>query len=175
MFSRRNFLGGVLAGTATTAVVGSQRADDAPGGLGPDEPATTTPTATTGPSPWWLLAPLTPGAVVGRGWRVDTLSGVTKGAAVLSLAHDDGRVARVHVCAHDGAPRGVAHTALFDLILMDGGDGKRQTEEDIGCVVISLAGVIRNNELAEDGDLGPLARLMTHPDRVATYGPETLN
>lgn len=167
MFSRRNFLGGALAGTAAS-VVGAGVSRSEP-------PVVTGPPTATGPAPWWLLAPLAAGATVGRGWRVDSLSGVVQGAAVLTLAHDDGRAARVHVCAHDGAPRGVAHTALFDLILMDGGDGKRQTDEDIGCVVLGLAKAVRENELAEDGDLGPLARLMTHPDRVATFGPDTLN
>ena len=166
MFSRRNFLGRVLAGAATSAVVGSEL---------PAQAAVARLRTPAGPSPWWLLAPLTAGAAVGRGWRIEAMTGVSQGATVVALAHADGRVARVHVCAHDGAPRGVGHTALFDLILMDGGDGKRQTDEDIGCVVLGLASVIRTNELAKDADLRALARLMTHPDRVATFGPDALN
>jgi hypothetical protein len=166
MFSRRNFLSRMLAGAATSAVVGSEL---------PAHAAVAGSPTPAGPSPWWLLAPLTAGAPVGLGWRVEAMTGVSQGAAVIALAHSDGRVSRVHVCAHDGAPRGVGHTALFDLILMDGGDGKRQTDEDIGRVVLGLASVIRTNELAQDADLRPLARLMTHPDRVATFGPDTLN
>lgn len=125
----------------------------------------------------WLLAPLQAGQSVGLGWRLHSLSPVERGAVVITLRHARHTEAapvegRVHLCAHHGAPRGLAHTALFDLVLMDGGQGARPTDEALGRVVLTLAAKVRTNELS--GDLGSVARLLTHAERVALYGPESL-
>lgn len=125
-------------------------------------------------APWWLLSPVQQGSAVGLGWRVAGLSTVSRGAAVLSLAHRDGREASVHLCAHHGSPRGLAHSALFDLILMDGGQGDQSTPEDLGRALVNLAARIRGNEVSDKADLRPLAHMMTHAERVALYGAETL-
>jgi len=125
-------------------------------------------------APWWLLAPLADGGPVGLGWRLAALSDIDRGAVVLSLAHRDGRTARVHLCAHAGSPRGLAHSALLDLILMDGGQGDQQTDEDLGRTLLNLAARIRTNEISDKADLRPLAHMMTHAERVELYGAETL-
>ena len=67
----------------------------------------------------------------------------------------------------------MGHTELLDLILMDGGAGASPTEESIGRVVRAIAEVVRRNELREGAE-DELARLMTHGERVETFGPETL-
>jgi hypothetical protein len=120
------------------------------------------------------MAPFAPGSALGLGWHVHSFGAVDRGAAVLTLMNQDGGVARVHICAHEGQPRGLAHTRLLDLILMDGGDGARATDETVGRVLLGLAAKMGDNELEPSGDLHPLACMMTHGDRVVHFGPETL-
>ncbi|HMV66164.1 MAG TPA: hypothetical protein PKA64_04895 [Myxococcota bacterium] len=127
-----------------------------------------------GPAPWWLLAPIGVGTPLKYGWYVEGLSPVERGASVLTLAHTNGRKARVHLCGHSGRPRGVAHTSLVDLVLMDGGSGSFRTDEKLGRVVLGLAERMRRNEVSPAGDLAPVARMMSHDDRVAVFGPENL-
>jgi hypothetical protein len=127
-----------------------------------------------GEAPTWLFAPFHEGSALALGWRMGALSPVSRGAAVLELVHTSGRAARVHLCAHDGQPKGVAHTALLDLVLMDGRAGEGVTDEDLGRVLLGLAAHVRTNELSADGDLAPLARMTTHGARVMRYGPHTL-
>ena len=125
--------------------------------------------------PWWLLAPLEAGTRIGREWRVADLSAIAQGATILSLAHRDGRTARVHICARRGQPRGLAHTGLFDLVLMDGGQGDLPTDESLGRVLKQVARRIRRNELlVDDEGLRSVVRLQSHPDREAQYGPQAL-
>lgn len=138
------------------------------------EAITALTTSGSSDAPWWLLSPLQVGSAVGLGWSVVALSPVSRGASVLSLSHRDGRQAQVHLCAHAGHPRGLAHSALLDLILMDGGQGDRRTDEDLGRALLSLADRIRRNEVSEAADLRPLAHLMSHAERVSLYGAEGL-
>ena len=125
-------------------------------------------------SPWWILRPLSVGSRLGKGWQIGALSNVQDGAAILTLAHPDGRQVDLHICARTGRASGLAHTALFDLVSMDGRAGSDPTPEDLGRVVKGLARRIRQNELAHAGDLKPFAHLMSHTDRLALYGPERL-
>ena len=125
-------------------------------------------------APWWLLAPLGKGSAVGRGWVVESLSPVERGAAVLQLAHHGGEIARVHVCAHSGAPRGLASTVLFDLVLMDGGQGDLRTPEGLGRALLGVAARIRRNEVLGESDLDSVARMLTHGERKELFGPESL-
>jgi hypothetical protein len=125
-------------------------------------------------SPWWLLAPLQAGSPVGKGWTLTSLGAVERGAAVITLAHADGREARVHLCARVGRARGLAHTALFDLVLMDGRHGDAPTDEGLGRALIGLAGRVHRNELSTSADLGDVARLLPHRDRVSLYGAASL-
>ena len=125
--------------------------------------------------PWWLLAPLETGTRIGSEWRIAGLSPITQGATILSLVHRDQRTARVHICARRGQARGLAHTGLFDLVLMDGGQGDRPTDESLGRVLKQVARHIRHNELLVDDDgLRSVVRLQSHPDREARYGPQAL-
>jgi hypothetical protein len=173
MDSRRSVLKKLLVGTATAAAVpGSASAalgaaaQSVPGRAGLSLPA--------GPAPWWLLAPFGMGSPLKFGWYVADLSSVERGAAVLTLAHSSGRRAQVHLCAHNGRPQGMTHSKLIDFVLMDGGSGSFRTDEKLGRVVLGLAEAVRRNELDPQGDLWPLAKMMTHDDRVTSYGAETL-
>ena len=138
-----------------------------PGEANPDE-------GITAPAPWWLFAPLQAGSALGAGWSLANLSEVRRGACVLELVHETGDVARVHVCGHDGRPKGLAHGHMVDLVLMDGGNGDKPTDEQLGRVLLGIAVRVRLNEGSPEGDLAPLAAMMSHPDRVARYGAHSL-
>ena len=174
MDSRRGVLKKLLVGTATAAAVpgtASAALDSVQGSMLGTVAGAVLP---NGPAPWWLIAPVALGTPLKYGWYVEELSAVERGASVLTLAHTNGRKARVHLCAHNGRPRGVAHTALVDLVLMDGGSGSFRTDEKLGRVVLGLAERMRRNELNPSGDLAPVARMMTHDQRVDAFGPESL-
>lgn len=158
----------LLAGTAAAAAV--------PGTAGAAVEAVQAVgvTPTSGPAPWWLFAPIGLGTPLKYGWYVADLSKVERGAAVLTLAHASGKKARVHLCAHDGAPRGLTHTRLVDFVLMDGGSGSFRTDEKLGRVVLGLAERVRRNETRPDGDLWPIARMMSHDDRMDAFGADSL-
>lgn len=180
MTTRRDVLKKLAVGTASAATVaGAGRA--AADALAPElvelgdaAAALLSQGFPQGPAPWWLLHPIGVGTVLGYGWYVVDLSGVAAGAAVLTVGHSTGRKVRVHLCAHDGRPKGVAHTRLVDLVLMDGSTGSQRTDERLGRVILGLAERIRRNEANPQGDLVPVARMMTHEARVGTFGPDTL-
>lgn len=178
MDSRRSVLKKLLAGTAAAAAVpGSASAafEAVQGGVRlADAGGVSLSALGSGPAPWWLLHPIAMGTPLKHGWYVAGLSTVNRGASVLTLAHTTGRKANVHLCAHDGSPRGVASTKLVDLVLMDGGSGSFRTDEKLGRVVLGLAERIRRNEARPDGDLKPIARMMSHDERVDVFGPESL-
>ena len=166
MESRRNLLKFMALGTAAAAVGAGESKAHAARRPDPSLPA-------SGEAPWWLLAPLGPGASVGKGWSVAGLERVERGAARLLLVKGEHR-ASVHLCLHEGAPKGPSHTEMFDLVLMDGGDGDKPTPVDLARVLRDLSNVIRRNEVAADGDWEQMAKLMTHSERVVAYGPENL-
>jgi hypothetical protein len=120
-----------------------------------------------GGAPWALLSPFKRGDSVGLGWHLDDLSDVQRGALVLRLVHQDGRSAEVHICERQDGVRGIARTARFDVLLMNGGDGTVVTSESVGRVVKTLAVCIAHNESA----IGELSGLLPHPDRVSRFGP----
>ncbi len=163
--SRRGILQGLAIGTAAAATGVATTAHAAP---------VQAFALAHGTEPWWLLAPLGVGSRVANGWVIRSLSQVRKGASVLTLEHAELGPMEVHLCAHDGKPRGVAHSALIDLIAMDGGRGDRATEESLGRALLDISKRIRRNEVSEDGDLGPLSRMLPHNERVDAYGPENL-
>ena len=127
-------------------------------------------------APWPLLSPLAPGKSAGKGWTATDLEPVREGASVLTLTYRDGTVARVHICARHGRGTGVAHTHLLDLVLMDGGDGSKHTNENLGRVLRTLAKRVAKNELGamDSTTLDSMARMLTHNERLTLYGPERL-
>jgi hypothetical protein len=128
----------------------------------------------TDAAPWWLVAPLRPGLRLAGGWRVMDLSPVRRGAAVLTLAGSEGVEVGVHICAHGGQAQGLASSRLFDLVLMDGGQGDRPTPVGLAQAMNGLARAISRNEIEAADDLDHLARMLTHAERVELYGPESL-
>jgi len=172
MTSRRDVLRSMGVGAAAVAAVASSSAAAA-AAVAPSVDAFARG-GSSKHSPWWILSPLREGSSVGKGWSIAALSGVKDGAAVLTLANRDGRQVDLHICARSGRGSGLAQTALFDLVSMDGRDGVDATPEDLGRVVVSLAKRIRRNELQHAGDLRAFSHLMSHTDRVSLYGPERL-
>jgi hypothetical protein len=126
-------------------------------------------------SPWWLIAPLTPGSPLLDGWKVDHLGPITEGASVLSLTGNGSL--RVHICLHQGRPKGFAYTELFDLIVMDHGRGVKDVPADLSPTLNLLERTIRDNESMEVGEaeFQGLTRLMTHSERVSAFGASKLN
>jgi hypothetical protein len=125
MTTRRNVLKGIAAGAAVCGVSGTAvYAADA--SLNGREGF-----LTDGVSPWWLLAPLAMGTPLAHGWYIGGLSKVTRGAAVLTLKHAAGQEVGVHLCGYDSEPRGVAHTGLIDIVVMDGSFGAGKTDRKI--------------------------------------------
>lgn len=172
MDSRRSVLKKLLVGTATAAAVPAAGSAALSAGGVLDGGAIALP---SGPAPWWLLAPLGMGTPLKYGWYVAGLSAVERGAAVMTLQHSSGRKANVHLCAHNGRPNGLAHTRLIDMLLMDGGSGSFRTDELLGRVILGIAKRVRLNELDPQGDLWPLAKMMTHNDRMEAFGAESLS
>jgi hypothetical protein len=180
MDTRRNVLKKMAAGSVAAglmpATVSSALEAAAPGEASGAEARATLQSegVLSGAAPWWLIAPLGMGSPLKYGWYVAGLSSVERGAAVLTLAHTNGRRANVHVCGHGGRPRGVAHADLVDLVLMDGGSGSFRTDEKLGRVLLGLAERVRRNESGEQADLRHVARMMPHDLRVAVFGAESL-
>jgi hypothetical protein len=125
-------------------------------------------------APWWLIHPVRAGSSIGKGWHLIDLGRVEKGASVLTLRHRDGREVAVHLCARRGAPRGLAHSALFDLVSMDGRNADAPTPEDLGRALMGLARRVQRNELGLESELADAGWMMSHAERVEAYGPAAL-
>ena len=129
-----------------------------------------TPTA---PAPWELVAPLKEGSLIGLGWHVAALSPVQLGAAILTLRHDKGHQAYIHISRNDGSPVGITHTQHFDLVVMNGGDGDQPSDENLGRVVVTIGNAMTKNE--SGGNHQELAeKMLSHSDRTTMFGPESL-
>ncbi len=123
--------------------------------------------------PWTLLNPYRSGDAVGS-WTLTGLSALDHGAAVIELS-DASRTARVHVCALGAAPRGVASTDRFDLLLMNGGDGTTASDEPLARAIAVLAAAIGANTDAALQAHPELAALLTHPERLEAFDSADCN
>jgi hypothetical protein len=130
----------------------------------------------TAEAPWCLMDPIAKGTCVGKGWSVTNLSPVENGASVLSLSHATQGKASVHICARKGLNSGLAHSHLLDIVLMDGGNGDKRTQENLGRVIMGIAKRISKNELGsvDAATIDAMSRMLTHEERMALYGPENL-
>lgn len=126
--------------------------------------------------PWCLIGPVSKGMSLGKGWSVSDLSPVRKGASVLTLSHLAHGEARVHICARKGANAGLTHSHLLDIVLMDGGNGNKRTQENLGRVIQGIAQRISKNEIGavDEQTIDAMSRMLTHEERMALYGPENL-
>ncbi len=129
-----------------------------------------------GDAPWCLMHPVECGMRVGKGWSISDLSPVKDGAAVLTLTHAAHGRARVHICSRKGQNAGITHSHLLDFVLMDGGNGDKRTQENLGRIIIGIAQRVAKNELGVvDADtIDAMSRMLTHEERMALYGPENL-
>jgi len=130
----------------------------------------------TADAPWCLMEPIQKGSCVGKGWSVSDLSPVQNGASVLSLSHVVHGRASVHICARRGLNSGLAHSHLLDMVLMDGGNGDKRTQENLGRVILGIAKRISTNELGsvDEVTIDAMSKMLTHDERMALYGPENL-
>ncbi len=172
MDSRRDALK-KFAGAVAIAGVGAAAGDanaSLPRQAAPRPAGTPVEVAPPAPSrPWTLLRSVEPGQALGAGWHLADLGPVAAGAVVVHLVDVEGRSARVHLCARDGEPDGVAHTDRFDLLLMNRGDGQTPSDEGLGRVVIGLAAIIARNEAAALAAHPELAGLLPHEERLRSY------
>ena len=129
-----------------------------------------------GDAPWCLMYPVDKGMCVGKGWAVADLSPVKDGASVLTLEHSVHGSARVHICARRGESVGLTHSNLLDFVLMDGGDGDKRTQENLGRIIVGIAKRVSKNELGavDAGTIDAMSRMLTHEERMALFGPENL-
>jgi hypothetical protein len=153
---RRDFIQGLVAGSVTVLAASSSRAAE----LGADGAGTVPDSVAP------LFEPLEVGDRVGLGWSVTGLTEVKLGAAVLVLAHESGREARVHVCLRDGAPVGVAHSAWLDFLVMNDAGGSDATDESLARVLRTLAELARRNERR---GAAPPEALESHDVRLREY------
>jgi hypothetical protein len=160
MENRRAFLRMSAFGLASAGIVLPSVARAATLTDAASQPATT---PVRDGAPLWLVHPLAPGDEIGLGWRLARMFPAVDGAVTLNLAHTDGRAARVDLCLLDGAPKGPAHTACIDFIVMDGGDGSSPMDESLGRAVMRLAAIVADNE---GRGVSELAALEAHADRV---------
>ena len=100
-------------------------------------------------APWCLFSPLKPGASVGKGWKVDSLSPVRDGASILALTHKTQGTARIHICMRQGKATGLAHSHLLDLVLMDGAMARDRPEKDSGALCRELRNVLPRTSSAQ--------------------------
>ena len=86
------------------------------------------------------------------------------------------RVGRFLVCARGGSGSGLTHTNILDFVLMDGGDGDKRTQENLGRVIMGIAKRVSKNELEalDDEAMDAMSRMLTHEERMALFGPENL-
>jgi len=127
------------------------------------------------PAPWWLIAPLGPESTLRGGWQVDALGPIEDGASVLSLRRRSESL-NIHLCLHDGKPKGIAYSELFDLIVMDHGCGVRAVPENLASALLLLSEIIRQNEWSDvpNNQLDGIHRMMTHAERVSSFGASHL-
>ncbi len=158
-FNRRDVLRilglGTLAASVPLSLAAPRRAAargrrPAAGGLGAAGPGTppedAAPSAAQGP--WWMLAPLVPGARVATSRLLQVYPERT-GAVTVELAANDGHRFRVDICRRDpaaDAPAPVARTRHYDLFLANGGQGDKRTSREEGLAVYGLAHLLRKNE-----------------------------
>ena len=71
---------------------------------------------------------------------------------------------------------GITHSHLLDFVLMDGGNGDKRTQENLGRIIVGIAQRVSKNELGVvDADtIDAMSRMLTHEERMALYGPENL-
>ncbi len=160
------------AGSSTStaeASLGTETAQKQLAGRAPKS----TPQFEAGPVPQALIQPLQTGDDLGGTWKLATLHPILAGAVVIELHDLEGQSARIHVCARKGEALGLASTPRLDLMLMNGGNGTTASEEYLGRVVLGLAALIEQNEVAAFEAHPELAKLMSHDERLTAYKDST--
>ncbi|MEZ4372562.1 MAG: hypothetical protein R3B07_17180 [Polyangiaceae bacterium] len=95
-----------------------------------------------------LVAPLTAGSQLGT-WKVVGVLPLREGAVSVVMAHGNGERFQLDVVAR-GAQRAPGASELFQVMVVNRGDGSTSTRESEGLAAMALADVIRGNENAVD-------------------------
>ena len=66
------------------------------------------------------------------------------------------------------------HWKLFDLLLMDGGQGNSPTDESLGRAILGIAGQIKNREKELLVQVDQICELQTHKERLVEYKDQGL-
>jgi hypothetical protein len=174
---RRIVLQGVLAAGAA-ASTGAIAAEPMEGPRQPNLPEEAPEGAPPAPAPPDhrqaiddLLDPLRSGDMIGLGWSLAEVSHPAQGAVILTLAHDSGGQARVHLCKVARSGQGVAQSDNIDFMLMNRAGGAEPTDEVLGRVIKTLAELVRGNE-RRGAALPP--NLLPHSLRLCRYGRNEL-
>ena len=116
----------------------------------------------------WIHDALQPGMKVLSQWHVDRISPLYLGAVVVLLENKSTcEIMRVDISRKIGAMTvGVESTPNHELIVMNGGDGKKWTHRRYHLVVRALARMLKGADL-RTGDMTPL---LTHQGRIAAHG-----
>jgi len=118
----------------------------------------------------WVHRALAPGMKVLGQWRVEKVSPLYLGAVVILLENTKtGEAMRIDICRKAGAEAsvGVESTPNHELIVMNGGNGRKWTQRRYHLVVRALARMMDSEDLRVAGK----TTLMTHHARVAAHGP----
>ena len=129
----------------------------------------------TAPPPWWLIHPFEPDSILDNGWKIKQLGEIKSGASVLTIERES-QLLRIHICLHDGQPKGIAYTEMFDLIVMDHGEGVGTSPPHLASALFALEDIMRENEWIDvpDRQLNGIKRMMTHAERVRSFGARNL-
>lgn len=188
MLSRRDLAGTPAAGVAGGVILAAsgKRASAAVAPTGADGPsgreddtmedvraatpgsASEAPSASVAPPPWGLFRPLAVGTLLAHGWRLSDVSAPIDGACVVTLQNERGRVQRVHVCRNDGRPRGLVYTSRLDLVVMNGGEGDLETEENMAQAVAEISRVLAANE-GDAANRTVIDALLPHAERLQQF------
>ncbi|MGE3669167.1 MAG: hypothetical protein AB7K71_05880 [Polyangiaceae bacterium] len=95
-----------------------------------------------------LVAPLTAGSQLGS-WKVVGVLPLREGAVSVVMAHGNGERFQLDVVAR-GAQRAPGESELFQVMVVNRGDGATSTRESEGLAAMALADVIRGNENTVD-------------------------
>jgi len=113
------------------------------------------------PGPVNLFSPIAVGDEVGLGWILAEIRAPERGAMLVGLVKGD-ESARVHVCLNGGAPVGPARTDALDFVIMNHGNGRSATNEEVGRVVLTLASLAAGTGIVPGG-------LLTHQQRLDAW------
>ena len=118
----------------------------------------------------WIHETLQVGDVVLGSWAIQSVSPVFAGGIVLQLADSDQNQLRIDVCQFDSSSNGVEASGKCDLVLMNGGNGRKWTARDHHLVVRAVSARLDTAQT----DAHNAAPLLSHRQRLDVFGAAKL-